>query len=98
MLDFPGQAVLDKAALIGTCARLPLDIDAARLSREIQALPSSFWGSTGGRVGVHRAADAVFLRGHAPAEGDLPITDRPALELLPYARELITELLAAPAL
>ena len=42
-----------------------------------------------GRVGVHRAADAVFLRGHAPAEGDLPIEDRPALDRLPYARTLI---------
>jgi hypothetical protein len=38
---------------------------------------------------VHLAAEAVFLRGFAPAEGDKPIEDRPALDRLPYARELI---------
>ena len=89
MLDLPGQPVLDKVALIGSCARLPLRVDVERLRAEVEALPASFWGTTSGRVGVHRAADAVFLRGHAPAEGDLPIEDRPALEHLPYIRTLI---------
>ena len=89
MLDLPGQPVLDKVALIGSCARLPLMVDVERLRAEVEALPASFWGTTSGRVGVHRAADAVFLRGHAPAEGDLPIEDRPALAQLPYVRTLI---------
>ena len=98
MLDVPGQPVLDKAALIGTCARLPVPIDVDRLRNEVNALPASFWGTTGGRVGVHRAADAVFLRGHAPAEGDLPVEDRPALARLPYAHGLIHETFGAPPL
>ena len=96
MLDLPGQPVLDKHALVGGCVRLPLQVDAARLKAEIAALPESMWGGSGGRVGVHSAAEALFLRGHAPAQGPLPIEDRPALDLLPYARYIIEELLGAP--
>ena len=95
MFDLPEHPVLDKAALIGACARLPAAIDAARLRREVAALPADLWGTTAGRVGVHRAADAIFLRGHAPAEGDLPVEDRPPLAQLPYVQELITETLGA---
>lgn len=93
MLDLPDLPVLDKSRLIGTCVRLPVDIDAARLRDEVAAIPASYWGTTAGRVGVHRAADAVFLRGHAPAEGDLPVMDRPVAALLPYAKQIITEIL-----
>jgi hypothetical protein len=89
MLDLPGHPELDKHALVGGCVRLPVAIDAARLAAEVDALPASVWGSRGGRVGVHQAAEAVFLRGHAPAEGDKPIEDRPVLAQLPYARRLI---------
>ncbi len=88
--------VLDKTALIGGCARLPLPVDAERLRREVEALPDATWDSPGDRVGVHRAAGAVFLRGHAPAEGDKPIDDRPALGALPYARTLLESLGAPP--
>jgi len=97
MLDLPGQPVLDKTLLVGGCARLPLRVDAASLRTEVAALQPSFWGTTGGRVGVHRAAEAVFLRGHAPAEGDIPIENRPALDDLPYVRWLIeTQIPALP--
>jgi hypothetical protein len=47
-------------------------------------------------VGVHSAAEAVFLRGHAPAAGDLPIEDRPVLDRLPYVREVMAMLRAPP--
>ncbi|MBL8269684.1 aspartyl/asparaginyl beta-hydroxylase domain-containing protein [Steroidobacter sp.] len=97
MLDLPGQPVLDKIALVGGCLRLPLQIDAQRLVTQIEALPDSLWGSQGGRVGVHRVAEALFLRGYAPAQGALPIEDREALALLPYAREIIEQLIPAPA-
>jgi len=98
MLDIPGASYLDKAALVGGCVRLPLKLDARRLHYEVLRLPTNVWGSTGGRVGVHSAADALFLRGHAPAEGDLPVQDRPMLDRLPYVRWIIEELLAAEAL
>ena len=88
MLELRGQPLLDKSALVGGCVRLALQFDAARLAAEIGALPPAAW-SSGGRVGVHRAAEALFLRGHAPAEGDLPIDDRPALASLPYIRKII---------
>lgn len=95
MLDLPGQPVIDKAALVGGCLRLPLQLDAQRLAAEVAALPGSVWGTTGGRVGVHQAAEALFLRGYAPAQGALPIEDRESLALLPYAREIIRELIPA---
>jgi hypothetical protein len=98
MLDIPDHPVLDKLALIGGCLRLPLAIDASRLQREVAALPDDCWGSTAGRVGVHQVAEAVFLRGYAPAQGDLPVEDRPALNALPYARHVIEQVIPAPAL
>lgn len=97
MLDIPGQPVLNKSALVGACARLPIRVDGARLLAEVEQLPAATWGTSGGRVGVHAAAQAVFLRGFAPAEGDKPIIDRPPLEQLPYARWIISTLIAAPA-
>lgn len=97
MLDLPGQPVIDKAALVGGCLRLRLQLDAERLMAEVDALPNTMWGTQGGRVGVHRAAEALFLRGYAPAQGALPIEDREPLALLPYAREIIEKLIPAPA-
>lgn len=97
MLDLPGHPVIDKAALVGGCVRLRLQLDVARLVAEVDALPASLWGTQGGRVGVHRAAEALFLRGYAPAQGALPIEDREPLALLPYAREIIEKLIPAPA-
>lgn len=96
MLDLPDQPLLDKERLIGGCARLPLHVDPQRLSLEVRELADSFWGTRGGRVGVHNPAEAVFLRGHAPAEGDKPIVDRPALAHLPYVRTIIYELIPSP--
>jgi hypothetical protein len=95
MLDLPGHPVIDKTTLVGGCLRLPVCIDVQRLAAEVAALPSSLWGSTGGRVGVHRNAEALFLRGYAPAQGALPIEDREPLALLPYAREIIEQLIPA---
>lgn len=98
MFDIPGHPSIDKVTLIGGCLRLPLTVDAGRLQREVEELPEPFWGSPSGRVGFVRSAEAVFLRGHAPAEGDLPVADRPALQSLPYVREIIGSLIPAPPL
>jgi Aspartyl/Asparaginyl beta-hydroxylase len=98
MLALSDHPLLDKTALIGGCARLPVRCDAARLRTEVEALPASLWGTRGGRVGVHNAAQAIFLRGYAPAEGPRPIEDREALALLPYVQEIITTLIPAPPL
>jgi hypothetical protein len=98
MLDIPGQPILDKQALIGGCLRLPVRIEAARLRAEVEALPAEIWGTTGPRVGVHGAADALFLRGYLPAEGDKPFDERPALALLPYVKTILSELIRATPL
>lgn len=98
MLELPGQPLIDKASLIGACVRLALRFDAARLAAEVAALPSEYWGTAGGRVGVHLRAESVFLRGYAPAEGNRPIEDRPALAQVPYARNIIYGQIPAPPL
>ena len=98
MLDLPEIAVLDKHTLVGACARLKVRVDAERLRAEVAALPRDVWGTTGGRVGVHSAAEAIFLRGHAPAEGAKPIADRELLAQLPYVREIIYEHIPAEPL
>lgn len=96
MLIVPGYPLLDKERLIGGCVRLAVVTDTAQLQAEVAALPQPYWGTRGGRVGVHRPAQAVFLRGHAPAEGNLPIEDREALALLPAVRALIQRIPAPP--
>jgi hypothetical protein len=96
MLDLENSPVLDKSRLLGGCLRLPLSVHADRLAAEIEALGPTIWGTTGGRIGVHSAAEAVFLRGHAPAEGVLSIDDRPVLARLPYASEIMSLLQAPP--
>lgn len=78
--------------------RLPLKIDADRLRGEVVALPGSLWGTAGGRVGVHKVSEALFLRGFAPAEGEKLIADRAALNFLPYARFIIEQVLPAAPL
>ena len=98
MLIVPGQPLLDKDRLIGRCTRLDMRVDIDAVRRELATLPDHFWGSRGGRVGVHRPAQAVFLRGYAPAEGDRPIVDREALDFLPTLRELIHARIQAPPL
>jgi len=96
MLDIPGASYLDKDSLVGGCVRLPLQIDGRRLLEEVAHLPPSLWGTPGGRVGVHDKSEAIFLRGFAPAEGELPVDDRPVLERLPYARFIIEQVIPAP--
>jgi len=98
MITLPDHPFLDKTALIGGCARLPVRVDVERLQAEVAAIPAEMWLSRGGRVGVHNPAQAIFLRGHAPAEGNLPIEEREAMRHVPYVREIMTGLIAAPPL
>lgn len=85
----------NKPSLIGSCARLPITIDAEKLAIDINVLPESIWGTTGNRVGVHRQVEAFFLRGYAPVEGDRPISDRVILDKLPYCKEIIFDIIPA---
>jgi hypothetical protein len=98
MRELAARNHFDKHAHLQGCVRLPLALDANRLGEEVAALPGNFWGTTAGRVGVHRAAEAVFLRGYAPAEGNKPIEDRPALNSLPYLRSFLEEMVPAQPL
>jgi hypothetical protein len=78
MITLPGHPLLDDLRMIGGCARLPVRVDAEHCRRKCVG-PAEMWLSRGGRVGVHNPAQAIFLRGHAPAESNLPIEDREAL-------------------
>lgn len=95
IIDLETLPVIDKHRLIGACVRLPVSVDAACLAAEVAALPAELWGSRGGRGGVHDRADAIFLRGHAPAERITEIEDRPPLALLPTIRKLISQTIPA---
>ena len=90
------EAKLDKQALIGSCLQLPVRFDFAKLLSEFHTIEDALWGTRGGRVGVHVQTEAVFLRGFAPAEGDLPIEDREVLASLPFTRALIYDTFQAP--
>ncbi len=96
VLDIPGRLPVDKAGIVGECVRLGLRCDAERLRAEVGCLPAEVWGSSGGRIGVHRHAEAVFLRGFAPAEGEKPVEDRPVFDRLPYLRSVVETLIDAP--
>lgn len=98
MLELPGQPMLDKDVLVGGCIRLPLRFSAERLADEVASLSKQFWGTTAGRVGVHLGVEGIFLRGYAPAQGSLPIEDRPALSFLPYVGDIIRNGIPAPPL
>jgi hypothetical protein len=89
MTDLSINSKLDKSSLIGSCLQLPVIFEIEKLVSEFHSIPIAMWGSRGGRVGVHVNTEAVFLRGYAPAEGNLPIEDRPILDSLPYVRWLI---------
>lgn len=81
----------DKRRHVSACRRLPVRLDAARLQREVRALPAELWGNV--RAPVHRETRSLFLKGHAPAlkiEGD---PEQPALASCPYVRELLYGLL-----
>ncbi len=87
---------LDKDTLIGACTRLKVRVDLTALQHEVAKLPTGYWGTRGGRVGVHSSAEAIFLRGYAPADGEHAIEDREALERMPCIRAFIHELIPAP--
>ena len=95
MSEFAGTPKLAKHALIGSCVRLPVTFDTEKLLEEFHSIEASQWGSRGGRVGVHVQAEAIFLRGHAPADGDIPIGDRDITVSLPFTMQLIRQLLKA---
>lgn len=86
---------LPKHVLIGSCLRLPVKFDTEKLLEEFHSIDGSLWGARGGRVGVHVQAEAIFLRGYAPADGDLPIGDRDITASLPFTMQLIRQLLRA---
>ncbi len=87
MLDLPGHPVIDKTIAGG---RLPAPASADRCRSAWRPRSRRCRRRCGARPadasGVHRNAEALFLRGHAPAQGALPIEDREPLALLPYAR------------
>lgn len=99
MLSLPHHPRIDKDTLIGGCVRLPVPVDARRIAAEVLAIPQPLWGDRGGgRIGVHRPAEAIFLRGFAPADGELPVEDRDALQSVPAIRELIEQVIPASPL
>ena len=82
--------LLDKNLLVGTCKRLPLEVDADRLYREIISIPSELWGEV--RATVHQDVEALFVKGYPPIDRK-PDDERKILSQLPYFREVIYDLI-----
>ncbi len=86
------DGAFDKREHVAACRRLPQAVDAARLQREVAALPAALWDNV--RAPVHRETRSLFLKGHAPLlkiEGD---PEQPPLDDCPYIRELLYGLLS----
>jgi hypothetical protein len=81
---------LDKNKLVVRCKRLPITIDSDKLKNEIYSLADSFWGET--RSIVHTDVDALFVKGYPPIQRK-PDEERPALQQLPYLREIIYDII-----
>lgn len=77
----------DKRRFVTACRRLAARVDAARLQREVGALPEELWGNV--RAPVHRETLSLFLKGHAPVLGLIGDPEQPALDSCPYIRELL---------
>ena len=85
----------DKHQIVGSCLRLPLRFDCARLRQEIESIADQLCGEY--RADVHNQVDALFVKGYPPIQRK-PDEDRPVLESLPYLRHVIYEgLTGAPA-
>lgn len=81
----------DKREHIGTCRKLPSQVDIARLQREVAAIPEEDWDNQ--RAPVHRHTRSVFLKGYPPMLGRQDDPEHPILDSCPYIRELIYGLL-----
>jgi quercetin dioxygenase-like cupin family protein len=99
MQDLASLPEIDKFEWIGAgCARLPIAVDASQVRAEVDALPAEWWGSRGGRGGVHDRAEAIWLRGYAPAERRPEIDEREPFARLPTLRRLVMETIPATPL
>jgi hypothetical protein len=96
MVDFDTLPEIDKSEWIGAgCSRLPITVDADQIRAEVDALPAGLWGTRGGRGGVHDRAEAIWLRGYAPAERRPEIEEREPFARLPMLRRLVMETIPA---
>jgi hypothetical protein len=96
MQDLASPPEIDKFEWIGSgCARLPVTVDASQVRAEVDALPAGLWGTRGGRGGVHDRAEAIWLRGYAPADRRPEIDEREPFLRLPTLRRLVMETIPA---
>lgn len=92
-----GYERLNKHELIDACVLIEHDIDVDRLVSEVTGIPKKAWPGPANRLGVHRNAQAIFLRGYAPLQRiRKPIEDREILDTLPYIRSLIRSISSKP--
>jgi hypothetical protein len=78
----------DKHKIVGSCLRLPMQVDSDQLRSEIDSIRPELWGER--RDDVHTQVDALFVKGYPPVQRK-PDEDRPILESLPYLRHIIYE-------
>lgn len=90
----PDDGVLRYLGFDG-CVRLPVRIDVARLTAELDRLPRDAWGPASRDPVVHASVESFFAVGHPRGPRPLPSDDRPVLADLPYLKELLHEVIPA---
>ena len=75
--------------------KLPLTYDFQRLAKEVKQISDDEWGANGRTAPAFTNTQAIFLKGYAAAERNPSKDDRPALQQLPYTKELIYSLIPA---
>ena len=91
----PEQGVLRYLGFDG-CVRLPLTIDPALLSAELDRLPANAWGQASRDPVVQASVESFFAIGYPRGPRPVPPDDRPVLAHLPYLRRLLRETITAP--
>lgn len=73
--------------------RLPYRFDADRLAAEVRTVGEAGWNGGGRSAPAFAGTGAIFLKGYAAAEGNPSLAEREPLAQMPYARELMYDLL-----
>src|SRR4029077_6602746 len=77
------------------CVRLPIRVDVARLTAELDCLPPDTWGRADRDPVVQASVESFFAIGYPRGPRPVPPDDRPVLAHLPYLRWFLREQITA---
>jgi hypothetical protein len=90
----PHDGVLRYLGCTG-CVRLPMQVDAERLARELERVPAHTWGNASRDPIVQASVESFFAIGYPRGPRPVPPDDREPMAHLPYLREVLRDRIAA---